>query len=775
MHEVVEALAALEEVVDTTQNAEDTEGEDPDTDDGDNGGLTTNEPTEDTEEGGDDVDDENSTAKLPRRDGGPERTVGTGDEDEPVLGQGDLEEENLVTDTKVLDDTTADTLTGSVGKVLVGEHGGESDPGADGENAAEKDGHAPKLGQVPLDGGLGERGVVVSNSQSSNVSENGDEDDELEVEGGVEDGDPETQEDFQVKRQGNTVDNVCVHAVENLAGGLESVNDGRKTGSKEDNIGGGASSIGCTLDSDTSVSLLERGSVVDTVTSHGHEVATLLKNLDDVVLVLGEDLSETIGSLDEVIDLGTRHLTTATETKTLSVVDVRSETELAGSLTSDTDGVTSQHLDGQTKSLGFVDGTGGIVTRRVRARHDTEDLPRVISALAGNTKRTETTGSKLGDLVLVGLIDIGGDGVVLFDGLEDEERSSLDADDALALRRLDDGLDLLGDGVEGVEVEDLVLGEDVLCAWVVLERLQESLVNGIDTLLLAGGSETGSKHEILGVNASNAVGLCERELVLGEGTGLVGAKDFDTSERLDGGELLNNGLLLGEVSGTDSHGGGDDSWETDGDTNDGDGEGELEDGHDAVGSVERGDPNDEESDNDENQQNGTDAVEHLREVTSAGGGRGDERSSATDEGRVTGGSDDHEGLTTLDGRGSVAGVALVLVDSKGLTSDGGLIDLEEAVFGDETTIGGDDGAFLDLEDITGDDFRSFNLSELAVTEDGSLESERLLQFLDNGTSLVFLDETDSCVKQQEGANDTEINPILFEQQLIFCFSRRVRE
>ena len=51
MHEVVEANAVLEEIVNTTHDAEDTEGEDPDTDNGDDGGLTTNEPTEETEEG----------------------------------------------------------------------------------------------------------------------------------------------------------------------------------------------------------------------------------------------------------------------------------------------------------------------------------------------------------------------------------------------------------------------------------------------------------------------------------------------------------------------------------------------------------------------------------------------------------------------------------------------------------------------------------------------------------------------------------------------------
>jgi hypothetical protein len=38
--------------------------------------------------------------------------------------------------------------------------------------------------------------------------------------------------------------------------------------------------------------------------------------------------------------------------------------------------------------------------------------------------------------------------------------------------------------------------------------------------------------------------------------------------------------------------------------------------------------------------------------------------------------------------------------------------------------------------------------------------DSLLQFLDNGTSLVFLDETDDRVEKEQTADDTEIDPIL---------------
>lgn len=390
-----------------------------------------------------------------------------------------------------------------------------------------------------------------------------------------------------MKRQGDTIDNVGVHAVENLAGSLESINDSRETRSQENDISGRTSGIRGTLNSNTSIGLLERRSIVNTITSHGNQVTTLLQDLDDVVLVLGENFSETIGSLNEIVDLRTRHITTTRKTKTFSVVDVGTETELAGSFTSNTDGVTSQHLDGQTESLGFVDSLGGIVTRRVRARHDTENLPMAFTTLAGNTEGTETTGSEFGDLVLVVVGNFFRDRMIFFDSTKHEKRGTLDTDNTFTLGRLDNGGDLLGNRIEGVELEDLVAGKNVFGTRVETERLQESFVDSVKTLLLAGSSQTSGEHEIIGLNTFNSVGFSERQLVLGEGTGLVRAENLNTSKRFNGGELLNNGLLLGEICGTDSHGGGDDSGKTDRDTNNSNGEGEFQDSDDTIIAVER--------------------------------------------------------------------------------------------------------------------------------------------------------------------------------------------
>lgn len=102
----------------------------------------------------------------------------------------------------------------------------------------------------------------------------------------------------------------------------------------------------------------------------------------------------------------------------------------------------------------------------------------------------------------------------------------------------------------------------------------------------------------------------------------------------------------------------------------------------------------------------------------------------------------------------------MLVDGERLTSDGRLVNLDESPLSNKATVSGDDGTLLNLEDITGDDLGSLNLLQSTITEDNSLESKSLLEFLDDRTSLEFLDETDTGVKQKETANNTEINPIL---------------
>lgn len=126
--------------------------------------TTAGKPAEDGEDSGQNVNDKDSSYELPR---GPSLAA-TGNEDEPVLGERNLEEENLLDRAVVLDDTT-------VGQ----EHCAADDPGTKGKKSTENNTHYPNLAQLPFDGTGLDVGVVVRDGDGSQISEQGDEDDEI--------------------------------------------------------------------------------------------------------------------------------------------------------------------------------------------------------------------------------------------------------------------------------------------------------------------------------------------------------------------------------------------------------------------------------------------------------------------------------------------------------------------------------------------------------------------------------------------------------------------
>jgi hypothetical protein len=338
--EGVEPWNLVEEVVDDGDDNGDTNGVSPDDNDGDNVdpsvitelavdrrgvGLVwlTRHPSEDSEDGGKSVDTENGDDKLERG----ESLATTGNEDQPVLSKRDLEEQDGLDSTEVLDDTT-----------VVEEESATDDPGTESEQETENDRDEPNLGQLPLNGAGVGVSVVVSDGDGSQISEQGEEDNKLGTDGLVEDDHRGDEVDLQVQAKSDTVLDVGLHALEDLAGSLDGKDDGGQTGGKEDDISGSLGSLGGTLDGNTTVRLLERWGVVDTVTSHSSQMTTLLQHLDDLVLVFGEDFGETVGTLDEIVLGGTGE--TAVD-ELGRVVDLGSESKHLAGLLGDGNSVTT--------------------------------------------------------------------------------------------------------------------------------------------------------------------------------------------------------------------------------------------------------------------------------------------------------------------------------------------------------------------------------------------------------------------------------------------------
>lgn len=683
---VVESRDDREDVVGDSEDDGDTNGVTPDDNDSDDVDITVDgvlvgvgaagvglvvfagQPAEDTEEGGQGIDNTDGTNQLPGR---PSLST-AGDEDEPVLSEGNLEEQNLLGGTEVLDDT-------EVGQ----EEGATQDPGSASKHNTENDRDDPDLGQLPLDWTGFEVSIVVGDGDGGQVSEKGNEHNQVGTDGLVDDKHGGDQVDFQVNTQGNTVLDISLHTLEDLTGKLDSIDDGAQTGGKEDDIGGGLGGFGRALDSNTAVSLLQGRSVVDTVTSHGSKMSTLLEHLDDLVLVLGEHLGETIGLLDKVV-LGRTSQTTVDQA--LRVVDLGAQGKHLASFLGNSEGVTSQHLDRETKGLGSSDSVGGILTRGVEHGIHAKKLPGLTLPLDGDTERTETTAGEFGSLVPVetGLL------LAALGGVEDSLGGTLDGSVADTVTGADGG-NTLGDRIErSVLLGDPVAREDLTGLGVPTQGKDRDFIDGVQALDVVRRGNGGDSHHPVDINTLRDVGLTDGQLVGREGTGLVGAQDVDTGKGLNGSELLDNGLLLSEISGTDGKGSGGDDGQTDGDTNDKENQSPVQQvvitpfrGGDLDVTVETTNPGSENPEHDQDEERGTDVVHDSLEVTLVLGTL-DESGGLTDEGVLGSSGNNGVGLATLATGGVVAGIAHVLVDSKGFTSDGGLVNGDDG----DTSVGG---------------------------------------------------------------------------------------
>ena len=143
MHELIKAHAVLQQVVDTTHNTENTEWEDPNPHNCNNAGLATNKPAENAEHCCNNVDNQYGSSQLPWGDARPERSIGSRDEDEPILGQRDLQEQDWVNLSEVLTDSAFICGVASFGGGALYEESGERNPGTSCKNNAEQDWHSP--------------------------------------------------------------------------------------------------------------------------------------------------------------------------------------------------------------------------------------------------------------------------------------------------------------------------------------------------------------------------------------------------------------------------------------------------------------------------------------------------------------------------------------------------------------------------------------------------------------------------------------------------------
>lgn len=371
--------------------------------------------------------------------------------------------------------------------------------------------------------------------------------------------------------------------------------------------------------------------------------------------MLREDTGETIGIHDHLVESAVLASGLGTVLKNLSRVHVVAETETTTGLLRDSELVTGNHLDLDTESESVVDSLLGIVTGRIEDGEETDEFEAVtltlvvvtVDILVRDGQSTETTGSEFLDVLLELVLLLLG--LVAGTELDDDTGHTLGDTLQLAGGLLAVGdLGTLVDGVEGLEVEELDTGAGTVD---VTESADDGSVDGV--LVLGTGSVGGEEDDIVGGEGTVRLdgAAIDGELVGGERTGLVGTENGDTGQLLDGSDTGDDGLVLGELLGTDGEGDGQDSGHGDGDTTDQENEDVVETFtvREAEAGVEDEDlGDDEDTDGDETER--TDLSQNLLQVTGGLVVLADERSGTTEESVGTSRDNDTLGLTLLAGR-----------------------------------------------------------------------------------------------------------------------------
>ena len=243
------------------------------------------------------------------------------------------------------------------------------------------------------------------------------------------------------------------------------MNDGRETWFSQDDIGGTTGSVGGSLDGDTDIGTGQGRGIVGTITGHGAKVTETLETLDDLVLVFGEDTSETIGIQDHLVEVGVLAAGGRSVLQHLGGIHVVAQTETTSGFLRNGELITGDHLDLDAESHSIVDGLLGILTGRIEDGEETNELETsalsiviiTLDLLESDSQGTETTHSEFLNVGLEPVLDL--IGLVAGANFDDDAGHTLGDALELAGGFLTVGtLGTLVNGIEWLEVEDLDTG-----------------------------------------------------------------------------------------------------------------------------------------------------------------------------------------------------------------------------------------------------------------------------------------------------------------------------
>ena len=357
----------------------------------------------------------------------------------------------------------------------------------------------------------------------------------------------------------------------------------------------------------------------------------------------------------------------------------------------------------------------------------------------------------------------------------------------LAVQGLDDHGHHLAARVERGLAHARVLGSqasEARLAGVVDERALSRLAHGLAQLLvpLGIGAQSHAGQELL-LRRGELV-LDDGHLVLGKGTGLVGADGLCAAKGLDGRELADDCLALGHLGHAKRQHDGHDGDQALGDGSDGERDGDhkgIEQGGRVGKNVAHAVADDidaKDNDADDDNHDGEDAAElgklHLqrRELfLGLGQGAGD----LTHLGIHAGADHDGAAAAVHHGGAHVAHVLAVaerhvvgaggelnhvgmLLDRHGLASECSLFDLHRGAL-EHAAVGRDGVARLEHDHIAGHELGARQVHELAVAQNLGLRRAHLLQCLESFLALGLLNHAQHRVDDNDEHDDGDVGKV----------------
>ena len=518
-----------------------------------------------------------------------------------------------------------------------------------------------------------------------------------------------------------------------------------RPGRHQHDVGGGARRVGRAGDGDAGIRLLQGWRVVHAVAGHANDVVPSLQHLDDVELVLGKDLRESVGLLDGHRELP--GLVCPGAGKGGGVEDVLPEPQLLRDLPGDGKLVSGDHLHLDPHLRGGRQRCPGVGARRIVQGQHAEHAPHAVGAGPGHAQRPVAT---RGEATHRGL-DLAPGVRIAIGHRNDDLRGALGHRELRAIGSSHRGLGALVHRVERAEVEESVGFERPR----VFHASQHRDVDGV--LALRRRRQRRRKDDLGGPGTTHTERIAKRQRVLRQRACLVGAEHVQPGQLLHGGQVGDDGLLPRQRACADGHRHREHRGHRHRHRRDSEHERELQRRQHVVAAEQRHHKNERHKRQRHDDQEVPDAQHRALEVAHRVR-RLHQVCRLSEERLLAGGDDAGVHLARADHRAGVDRLARLALHGQRLPGQGTLVDLDR-LSRQQRRVSRDDLADADVQEVPWHEKSRRNRRPRAIPPDAGGQRELRPERGDGVPRLEFLPEADCRVHQQQRDDDHEVLPV----------------